>query len=576
MKPSQAVALISLALTLLGCASVEHPPFRGNLCKDEFLSKNTLPEGDEECFLKTGEDECSTDKTNPKYRLAYVELSENGNYAEPCQLDRAIALIDEVNLPVAKREKEPGAIIVTFVHGWRNDASPQNEKRKGKNLNAFKDVLIELAEGEESRCKVETDKCRRRPVVGVYVAWRGDSLRTPKWLDFLDLPTFWARNNVANQIASSPIATQAILTLLKTAQENPKSRSIVVGHSMGALLLERAVSQALITMVIDALYQADKGTEIPKCASGALPVCENQGARAQILCTDGSQPVCRDESEPGVSMAIEYQAGQRAEIPRCASGALPVCENRGAQVQVLCTDQSRPVCKDGSRPGGRYFTPPADLIVLVNSAAPAQQSEHLRQTLEMGVEFIAGQEAQAGRSGPLVLSVTAQNDNATKRAFPLGVWFANQGRHFSPAESGGPSPKRLASHTAGHLKELHTHKTLGYQESSVRCEGETSSPYVRHCDNFDDSLVFTVDGEDEDRNDVTRRYSLTKRAEIRSPYWILQVPPEVIDGHSDIFVRPFIEFLQGFIAVATSKEKTLVIEPTTLRPGAQSPQEEPE
>lgn len=562
MRWLKVLPLLLLATAQFGCRSAGPPPFRGNRCFD-YSQQQPPPVGDKHCFfdVEQRQDECAIEKKDREggYRLAHIEFTENGSYAAPCQLDWAINLIDEVNPPrgrVGRDDTKPGAIVVTFVHGWRNDASPDNVKSKG-NLFYFTNLLSGLANAEK-KSAAETGRAARE-IVGIYVAWRGEAFRAPRWLGFLEYPTFWARSETATHIASSPVATQALVTLLKTVQRNPRSRSIVVGHSMGALLLERAVSQSLIGSVIDAVYEAESTAGRPLCKDGEEPLCTD--THAPPLCQDGTAPICLDDN-----------------APRCKGGNTLCCDDGNA---AACRDGSTPgcgngkppLCADGTEPRLNTFKPLADLIVLVNSAAPAQQTEHLRQTLEMGVDLTSG---QGFVQGPLILSVTAKNDDPTKRAFPLGMWFANQGRSLPPKD-GHLSPRRLASHTAGHLQELHTHEILKYQESSDPCEGVSFPDNVLLCDENGDpsgprpkSVTFMVG---------SRKYTMTRKGdETLAPYWIMQVPKEVIDGHSKIFVPSFEDFLRGLIIVTGASspspeaEKSMVVSPEATR---QSPPQEP-
>lgn len=133
--------------------------------------------------------------------------------------------------------------MVIFVHGWKNNASPQNEKER--NLGSFKKVLAQLAQAEQAR---GADKSlRRRPVVGVYLSWPGRTVSMP----VIDNFTFFGRKNAAERVArvSFSHAIQRIVSSVKgnksATRGNPKSMVAVVGHSFGGLIVENTLLRTL-------------------------------------------------------------------------------------------------------------------------------------------------------------------------------------------------------------------------------------------------------------------------------------------------------------------------------------------
>ena len=90
-------------------------------------------------------------------------------------------------------------------------------------------------------------------VFGVYLGWRGRVVH--KVNPMVDAVTwvgkeasFYSRKNAATRISSSTPITEAIFTLIRTARRDTPgiSRCIVIGHSFGALVLEKALAQALV------------------------------------------------------------------------------------------------------------------------------------------------------------------------------------------------------------------------------------------------------------------------------------------------------------------------------------------
>lgn len=101
---------------------------------------------------------------HPGYTLAFIEFDDQGEVWSPRQFYQLQDLIRTAN------QNESGAVVVLLAHGWNNDASPRNEV-KGT-LAGFKETLERVSRTVHA---TTPDK----PVVGVYLGWRGKSLRGP-------------------------------------------------------------------------------------------------------------------------------------------------------------------------------------------------------------------------------------------------------------------------------------------------------------------------------------------------------------------------------------------------------------
>lgn len=163
------------------------------------------------------------------FAVAFVELDDLGELWEPSQVTRALARIDAANA------HPNGAIVVVFVHGWNHNAAENDS-----NVEGFRAQL---------RGVVETERIRRdappRPVVGVYVSWRG---KTSKLLP-LRLLSFFGRRGAAERVASLA-TTETVYRLITDAKRNPRSRVVLIGHSFGGAILEEALSQALVGFLL--------------------------------------------------------------------------------------------------------------------------------------------------------------------------------------------------------------------------------------------------------------------------------------------------------------------------------------
>ena len=93
------------------------------------------------------------------YSLAFVEFKNNGDYWDKKQLDEALHAIDE-----ADRRSNHRAVVVTFIHGWKNNAKQDNN-----NVLDFRRQLNRIA---ADACSGDFEHCG---VVGVYLYRQGSS-----------------------------------------------------------------------------------------------------------------------------------------------------------------------------------------------------------------------------------------------------------------------------------------------------------------------------------------------------------------------------------------------------------------
>jgi hypothetical protein len=167
---------------------------------------------------------------HPGYSLAFIEFDDQGELWAPSQLDRALNHLERLN------QSEDGIALVLFVHGWNADASPREEKEGPGTVYRFRALLDRLDRG--IRREVPD---REIPVMGVYLGWRGRVSSVP----LVREASFYNRRAAAERIAGAP-TTEAIYRILIAGRENPASRSVLFGHSFGSLILERALSQAVV------------------------------------------------------------------------------------------------------------------------------------------------------------------------------------------------------------------------------------------------------------------------------------------------------------------------------------------
>lgn len=169
------------------------------------------------------------------YRVAFVEFGEQGSYLDTSQIEAAVNMV----------RTTPRPLVVTYVHGWHNDSGSADVGR-------FSDFLRRVASAPSIAGE-------HYNVVGVYLAWRGDLTKVPLLTEL----TFYSRKSAAERLANNFDCFDAISSISEAARGH-HSRSaeytILIGHSFGGLVIERAVAHAL-----DAKMHGRnaKGTEMP-------------------------------------------------------------------------------------------------------------------------------------------------------------------------------------------------------------------------------------------------------------------------------------------------------------------------
>ncbi|HKP05150.1 MAG TPA: hypothetical protein VJU77_17505 [Chthoniobacterales bacterium] len=415
-RPTAASVLV---LLLAGC--VANQPYRlGGIADDIYA-------GQKPHFEETM---VSSDRS---VRLSFVEFDEKGDFWDRRQLGKTSRYIRDAKKPV---------LLVLFIHGWHHNAA--DRKPGGKNpgdVETFQRLLAELA---------MSDSTRHLQVHGVYIGWRGRLVQGP--LDYL---TFLDRKGAATRVAGTPV-TETIFQLIRQARKyHQGSKCVVIGHSFGALVLEKAMAQAM---------------------TGSL-------------------------------LAQDVQS-------------------RGQPVSA-----------------------PADLILLVNSAA---ESIYAKEMKDMFARMPHRGTVTADR--PLLISMTSKSDTATKTYFPLGTFLPNLFAHrryqwddkYDNA-SHQVDQNEYLTQTPGHNLHLWSHDTvpsdppdsassvalLTRQENATEPPSESNPAFeenLRH----PRGLVFATS--DRDNPDHFKWWRLTKvGGNPTTPYWVIHVPDEIIHGHAPIF-----------------------------------------
>ena len=238
------LVLIS-ALMLAACAP--NMAYRTNAPPADGVCSGTPQSCGDQYWQRLGvqPNETGPTPTNPVH-LGYVEFDDQGALFDP---DRKRRMMDRIEAIGA----EHPLLLVVFVHGWKHNASADDG-----NAASFARALRRIAAMDESLCAGAP--CERRRVVGVYVGWRGLSLKLPGLKNL----TFWTRKSRAHRVGTDGVtevlnelkliensSQKAELARLDAAhlphsRRDELSRMVVTGHSFGSAVVFTALQQQIM------------------------------------------------------------------------------------------------------------------------------------------------------------------------------------------------------------------------------------------------------------------------------------------------------------------------------------------
>lgn len=163
------------------------------------------------------------------FDLAFAEYSERGNAFNRNHVEQVLNKIESV-----AESSADGIILVTFIHGWKHDAHPDDS-----NLKSFKKAL-HLAATE-----VPAISQSHRRLIGLFVGWRGASSR----FEGIDTASFWDRKAVAEEVGRGSV-TELLLNLDQIDFHNPNNVLIVIGHSFGGAITLSALTDVLMQRIV--------------------------------------------------------------------------------------------------------------------------------------------------------------------------------------------------------------------------------------------------------------------------------------------------------------------------------------
>ena len=197
----------------------------------------------------------------------------------------------------------------------------------------------------------------------------------------------------------------------------------------------------------------------------------------------------------------------------------------------------------------------ADLVLLIN---PAFEALHYKPVYLASIpdSAVPQSEPKGDVPCPIFVSITSDNDCATKTWFPLGKRLASQSKQFKNSEE-----REMAVHTIGHWDAFKTH-TLESTTPQTSGSPQTKNTNEKcQCPAWHVVDTSSSDGarsffSEKLNNGPSRTYKNTvlkpSTKNGLSKFWVVQTNPPVIDGHNDFFttdVRDFIFLLYNDIVV---------------------------
>lgn len=401
------------------------------------------------------------------YRLGFIEFDEQGDFWDRDQLHKTVEAIRYTGRPI---------LLVTYIHGWQNNSNP----RDADDVEQFRGLLARLTADQ-------TVQNSGLQVFGVYLGWRGRVVH--KVNPVVDAVTwigkqtsFYSRKNAATRISSSTPITEAIFTLIRTARRDTPgiSRCVVIGHSFGALVLEKALAQALVGTL---LYE--------------------------------------EPFVPGVEKSSTNRVFQ-----------------------------------------------PADLILLVNSAAESIYSKELIDMYHDTTPLLGA---------PHVIMISSDADQATGVIFPFGTKLSNAPKLFSGSfrryheGDRDTSQFNYFTQTPGHNDLLQSHRLVQVAKGTSKLEADPFDLNLKNrAGSYENVTLYTGTPNDWTQWRIER---IKRPGRNETNYWVLHVPKQIIPGHGPIFEGESRDLMAALFRIAAAPDAASRSVPVTVKASAQGPVE---
>lgn len=536
--------------------------------------------------------------------FAVIEFTDQGQLWDRTQFNNALQQIKSLKATAAP------LTLVVFAHGWNQDASPYSG-----NFKSFHQLMTSLAADNARPNELRARAAAPRNYMGVYLAWRGKSLRFEHDNGFnqaLAIPTFWSRLGTAKRIAGVS-STEVILSLSVAAKTEPlretgspreatlppkpdpangsetASRVVIVGHSMGGLVVESAMSQAILGGIFAnagelnsfiALQEEGRqqlGVEKASLQTHSQLLAQDLVAKDKIgktlatLAADLGKKEAELNKTTNATVRTKLTAElstlkteQTNQLQQASSltASLTIYSNKvsEAKAKIATLDAKLQALKETGEARSKATTRPiADLVVCVNPASQALVAYKMVEAFQNPLlsklvpEIVVPDSPSGNKTTPWVrpwlISISSDGDWATRVLAPIG--FIMPG--LSQVKSGDTnrvSERRLLTHTAPHLKEIVSHELRLKEATNVfsgtECGRILQNDYTdilnrNRTNDLEFAAFYTTVGVFELQQVEGKK---------QSGYWVIKADSALIKDHGDIFTDRFYAVLGGLLRIS--------------------------
>lgn len=425
------------------------------------------------------------DDRGKEFYVGVIELSDDGHVSDFEQEEKVFQRLNEVacggDCKRVDVKKSPGAVVVTFVHGWHHGG-----KVCDNNLACFRRVLQALSQADP------------RPVFGVYIGWRGESIHGKA-----SVLTFYGRKRTAHQVGHEG-GREVLLKLdgayrtLNATIRNGKTTHpvtmVTAGHSFGGALVYSAVEGALVGEVRKLQGSGSDhavGKRAVPCGNGSVRPIRPGIGDLVVLVNPAFEARRYDQFAADLTTPGNYAANQLPVL-------LTVASEADSAVKVAF-------------PAGRivYFSALPwryrGLSDIIGAGHYDPQTTH-----DLVVEDNSGKEIHPG---PLEAKEPPSADDDTKKRCGLKL---EGGHDYATCACEYPAPQNLAEA----LNPPPGAPQMTLAGGAVRTKPDELIALKSRMQNWDP----------------------------RAPFIVARAAPDIISQHSDIYTPRFVTFLTAYIS----------------------------
>ncbi|WP_239491444.1 hypothetical protein [Luteitalea sp. TBR-22] len=166
------------------------------------------------------------------YTINFVEVKDDGTFWDERQLTEALDQIAK-----ARNGGLLKPIVFVYIHGWQNNADELKNVDGETDCVRLRGDVAKFRTCGVARLAASAGGSGSRPVVGIYLAWRGLSSTVEPMKHLI---SYWPRRNKARTVGRQGMFTALDRIVKKVAEHRDDYVLVMVGHSFGARVLEYA------------------------------------------------------------------------------------------------------------------------------------------------------------------------------------------------------------------------------------------------------------------------------------------------------------------------------------------------